>query len=216
MSDGHSLMEKQQQQLPVTNDGWNDAAKEAAERPINGTLLKFADWRWTAGKEATAVPDGTRLIAMATIALWTRWEDGKPVEYRIREAGHRLPERDELGYDDQSEWEIGPGGEPQDLWRNTSISSIREPPKPSPSRRQVGAAAARSLTWVIRSRVCATCTQTRCRSSNYARRKCPPSTDASQSRCSRSSAGRPPMAKRGSSSAKSHRERRSGSSMRAR
>src|SRR5262249_28577163 len=74
MSDGHSLMEKQQQQLPVTNDGWNDAAKEAAERPINGTLLKFADWRWTAGKEATAVPDGTRLIAMATIALWTRWK----------------------------------------------------------------------------------------------------------------------------------------------
>ena len=127
MSDGHSLMEKQQQQLPVTNDGWNDAAKEAAERPINGTLLKFADWRWTAGKEATAVPDSTRLIAMATIALWTRWEDGKPVEYRIREAGHRLPERDELGYDDQSEWEIGPGGEPQDPWRNTRLVYLVHP-----------------------------------------------------------------------------------------
>jgi hypothetical protein len=27
MSDGHSLMEKQQQQLPVTNDGWNDASR---------------------------------------------------------------------------------------------------------------------------------------------------------------------------------------------
>jgi hypothetical protein len=35
MSDGHSLMEKQQQ-LPVTNDGWNDAAKEAAERALRG------------------------------------------------------------------------------------------------------------------------------------------------------------------------------------
>jgi hypothetical protein len=36
MSDEHSLMEKQQQQLPVTNDGWNDAAKEAAERALRG------------------------------------------------------------------------------------------------------------------------------------------------------------------------------------
>jgi hypothetical protein len=36
MSDGHSLMEKQQQPLPVTNDGWNDAAKEAAERALRG------------------------------------------------------------------------------------------------------------------------------------------------------------------------------------
>ena len=35
MSDGHSLMEKQQQ-LPVTSDGWNDAAKEAAERALRG------------------------------------------------------------------------------------------------------------------------------------------------------------------------------------
>ena len=34
MSDEHSLMEKQQQQFPVTNDGWNDAAKEAAERAL--------------------------------------------------------------------------------------------------------------------------------------------------------------------------------------
>src|SRR5215831_4358952 len=127
MSDGHSLMEKQQQQLPVTNDGWNDAAKEAAERPINGTLLKFADWRWTAGKEATAVPDGTRLIAMATIALWTRWEDGKPVEYRIREAGHRLPERDELGYDDESQWEAGPDDEPKDPWQNTRLVYLVDP-----------------------------------------------------------------------------------------
>ena len=36
MSDEHSWREKQQQQLPVTHDGWNDAAKEAAERALRG------------------------------------------------------------------------------------------------------------------------------------------------------------------------------------
>ena len=39
----------------------------------------------------------------------------------------RLPERDELGYDDQSEWEIGPGGEAQDPWRNTRLVYLVHP-----------------------------------------------------------------------------------------
>src|SRR6516165_11666134 len=120
MSDGHSLMEKQQQQLPVTNDGWNDAAKEAAERPINGTLLKFADWRWTAGKEATAVPDA---CPSATSLATTTKANGKLAPAARRKTRGETPA--------------------------SSISSIREPPKPSRSRRQVGAAAARSLAWVI-------------------------------------------------------------------
>src|SRR5262249_20349228 len=63
MSDNHSLMK--QQTMPA-DDGWNDAANEAGERTIRGTLLKFSDWRWTAGKEATEIETGTRLVALAT------------------------------------------------------------------------------------------------------------------------------------------------------
>jgi hypothetical protein len=54
MSDSHTAMQKQEERAlaaPVGDDGWSHAAAEAAERSIRGTLLKFADWRWTAGKE---------------------------------------------------------------------------------------------------------------------------------------------------------------------
>src|SRR5215475_9769930 len=106
MSDSHTEMQKRKQNkltVPAGNDGWADAASEAAERTIRGTLLKFSDWRWTAGKEATEIETGTKLVALATQAGWVRWEDSKPVEYRMREPGRRLPDRDELGYDDQDE-----------------------------------------------------------------------------------------------------------------
>jgi hypothetical protein len=126
MSNSHTAMQKLATPPPA-NDGWNDAANEAAERTIRGTLLEFADWRWTSGKEATPVEDGTKLVALATAAMWVRWENGKPVEYRMREPGRRLPDREELGYDDQSEWEAGPSGEPQDPWRNTRLVYLVDP-----------------------------------------------------------------------------------------
>ena len=85
MSDNHTLMHQQAlAKPPPATNGWDDAAAEAAERTIRGQLLKFADWRWTVGKEATPIQEGTKLIALATSAMWVRWEDGKPVEYYAR------------------------------------------------------------------------------------------------------------------------------------
>jgi hypothetical protein len=104
-----------------TNDGWGDAAAEADENLIRGRLLKFSDWRWTAGKEAELIEEGSRFVALATTALWQRWQGGRPVESRMREPGKRLPDREDLGYEDESEWEEGPGGERQDPWRNTRL-----------------------------------------------------------------------------------------------
>ena len=127
MSDNHTLMHQQAlAKPPPVTDGWDDAAAEAAERTIRGQLLKFADWRWTVGKEATPIRDGTKLVALATSAMWVRWENGKPVEYRMREPGRRLPDREELGYDDESQWE-SPNGEPQDPWRNTRLVYLVDP-----------------------------------------------------------------------------------------
>lgn len=125
MSNNHMIM--QQRATSPADDGWNDAAAEASERTIRGTLLKFADWRWTAGKEATPISDGTKLVALATTAIWVRWENGKPVEYRTRQAGRRLPEREDLGHTDESEWEEGPDGKPQDPWRNTRLVYLVNP-----------------------------------------------------------------------------------------
>jgi hypothetical protein len=126
MSDNHSLMQQQPAAVPA-NDGWGDAAAEASERMIRGTLLKFADWRWTTGKEATPVADGTKLVALATVAMWVRWEDKKPAEYRMREPGRRLPDREELGHTDESQWDKDLSGEPQDPWRNTRLVYLVNP-----------------------------------------------------------------------------------------
>jgi hypothetical protein len=126
MSDNHSLMQ-QQPAAVAANDGWGDAAAEASERMIRGTLLKFADWRWTTGKEATPIADGTKLVALATVAMWVRWEDKKPAEYRMRESGRRLPDREELGHNDESQWDKDLSGEPQDPWRNTRLVYLVNP-----------------------------------------------------------------------------------------
>ena len=45
----------------------------------------------------------------------------------MRQPGQRLPERDELGHDDEDEWENGPNGEPQDPWRNTQLVRLVDP-----------------------------------------------------------------------------------------
>lgn len=123
MNDNQNAVE---QYIPA-GDGWDDAAAEAGERVIRGALLKFNDRRWTRGKEAVPIADGTRLVALATAAMWVRWEEGKPVEYRVRRPGERLPERKELGYDDEREWPNGPGGEPQDVWQNTRLIYLTDP-----------------------------------------------------------------------------------------
>jgi hypothetical protein len=79
MSDGHTALQQQNQQALTTpaDDGWNDAAAEEAGRLIHGTIMKFVDWRCYAGKQATPIEDGTKLVALATMALWQRWENGK-------------------------------------------------------------------------------------------------------------------------------------------
>jgi hypothetical protein len=110
-----------------TTDGWGDAAAENAERVLKGTLLKFSDWTWSKGKEGTKVPEGTRLVALGTVAAWVKWKDGKPAEYKIREAGARLPDREELGDTDEGDWEAGPDGGPKDPWQNTRFVHLVDP-----------------------------------------------------------------------------------------
>jgi hypothetical protein len=110
-----------------TDDGWDDAATENAERVIKGTLLKFADWNWTKGTEGTNVEKSTALVALSTVAAWVRWVDGKPVEYRMRQPGEQLPDRDELGDLDESAWEQGPDGNPKDPWQNTRFVYLIDP-----------------------------------------------------------------------------------------
>jgi len=112
----------------VAVDGWDDTAAEAETRLIRGSLLRFADWKWSIGKEAIEVKEGRQLVTVATTAAWVKWREGKRVDYRLRESGGRLPDRDELGDNDRTQWELGPDGkEVRDPWQNTRFVDMLDP-----------------------------------------------------------------------------------------
>src|SRR5215470_10242573 len=117
------------QQLPANrDDGWTDTAAEMDSQFIRGTLLKFADWRWTKGKDGIEVEKGTQLVALETAAAWVKWWDNKPVRpYVKREPGKKLPDREELGDLDESLWQLGPDGKPRDPWQNTRFVYLLDP-----------------------------------------------------------------------------------------
>jgi hypothetical protein len=112
----------------ITNDdGWTDAAAEAHERVLRGTLLRFSDWNWSRGKEAGPVEKGTRLIATGTTSAWVKWAQGKPVEYRMKPTGKPMPDRETLGDTDEAVWEKGPDGKPRDPWQHTKFVYLINP-----------------------------------------------------------------------------------------
>ena len=58
------------------DDSWNSPIDdEDAGRQIQGTLLRFDDKQWFAGKEKTVIPNGSRYIALGIKAGWKRWEN---------------------------------------------------------------------------------------------------------------------------------------------
>jgi len=111
----------------INDDGWIDAAAEAHERVLRGTLLRFHDWNWTHGKEANPIEKGTRLVATGTASAWVKWVKGKPTEYRMRVSGKPLPDRETLGDTDEGLWEMGPDQRPRDPWQNTRFVYLVDP-----------------------------------------------------------------------------------------
>jgi hypothetical protein len=107
------------QSTAIPTDGWDDTAAEAESRVIRGSLLKYLEGRWSVGTENEPVKEGRQLVAVATSAAWVKWQGGKPVEYRVREPGVPMPEREELGDCDRMGWENGSDGQPRDPWQST-------------------------------------------------------------------------------------------------
>jgi hypothetical protein len=110
-----------------TTDGWDDVAIEASQRVLRGTLIRFADWTWTRGKEAEPIEKGTQLVATGTAAAWVKWAGGKPVETRLRRPGATMPERAELGDTDETLWEVGADKRPKDPWAHTRFVYLIDP-----------------------------------------------------------------------------------------
>jgi hypothetical protein len=111
----------------ISNDGWVEAASDNDEQTMRGDLLRFTDWRWTAGKERRQLPRGTKLVAVSTAAAWVRWFGNKPIETVWRKPGRKLPDREDLSFTDEAQWDIGPDGEPRDPWQNTRYVYLIDP-----------------------------------------------------------------------------------------
>jgi hypothetical protein len=84
-----------------------------------GKLLKFNKGKYSANDKD--VPIGTEYAALPHELRrgWVRFEDGKPVEYRIglvREGYQFLP-RDSLGSMDERKWERDRNAKPKDPWQ---------------------------------------------------------------------------------------------------
>ena len=115
--------------------------------------MKFADWKWTKGKESIEVKHGTAFVALGTTAGWVKWYGGKPIEYKVRQAGHRLPDRDELGDLEEDDWELGPDNKPKDpVGRIRALSTSSTRPVPRRTRSPPRAGVVVKLSMILPSR----------------------------------------------------------------
>jgi hypothetical protein len=95
---------------------------------IEGTLLKFTQGDYVAGKEGDEIPEGTLMIVgMDTIKVgWQKWQDGRVVDECIGLLidGFVQPKREELGDNDKSLWETDDDGALKDLWSQVNFAQM--------------------------------------------------------------------------------------------
>ena len=109
--------------LSIERAALDPDAQYAAATARDGVLLKFTkEGEWVAAHDSpTVIPDSTELVAlMPEFALaWTRWADGRPTDRHVTlVASGAVPmRRDQLGDNDQSQWETDDEGHLRDPWQ---------------------------------------------------------------------------------------------------
>lgn len=115
----------------AVQNGYDPFAAYGQEAASGGTFLKFNKGEWQAGQNSDEVPLGTRLVVnMSELSIgWIRWENGSPAERRLNllTSGIKPERREDLGFDDQSEWETNDDGDPQDPWNFTNELPMADP-----------------------------------------------------------------------------------------
>jgi hypothetical protein len=104
----------------------NFSALDAAiGNDLDGEPLRFKDGRFLQGFDKNIIEEGTVLRIAPTSVQdgFVRWEDGKPVDWRLREwISATLPiYRDSLGDTDEREWPDG-----KDPWVYTMIVALKD------------------------------------------------------------------------------------------
>lgn len=94
-----------------------------------GRMLKFAKGKYFSG--ADEIPIGREMIAHITALArgWIKFADGKVAERRIGKVidGFRVPDREELGDNDPSQWERDSANKPRDPWTRQVYLPLEDP-----------------------------------------------------------------------------------------
>jgi hypothetical protein len=119
---------------PVTNDAVQDYLDTHATSTIPGTLVRFngKDARYVLlnGEDLPVKPDA-RFFFLSD-QIWGGWikfpeEGGAPESIQgLLNDGFRVPPREELGDDDQSQWKIGLNGDPEDPWKQQLVALLQD------------------------------------------------------------------------------------------
>jgi hypothetical protein len=105
------------------------AASVRGKTGFDATILRFNGGDWTAGKDNINMNDEEFIVLADHLMLgWCKWQDGKPVDYRIGLVRDRFkpPHRGELGDNDVSRWERR-GNERKDPWQFTYYVPLVDP-----------------------------------------------------------------------------------------
>lgn len=111
--------------LPAQDDPYAEVAMEGGGQ--FGKILKYVKGQWW--HDETEVSLGTEFVALMHEAMRgdVRFQNGKPVEQRIgyiRDRA-RFARREDLGFTDQTVWEMDKKGNPTDPWsRQTYLPLI--------------------------------------------------------------------------------------------
>ena len=83
--------------------------------------MKFSESRFRYGSDGVELPAGTKLVATELRNVWVLWEDGKPTKHVEVVPGQPPITRDQLGYNDKSQWPLGLLGEQEDPYKYRKI-----------------------------------------------------------------------------------------------
>lgn len=113
-----------QQQTQVATTGRNPFeayGEQASQRAITGQLLKFTKGDFVTGENNDMFDMETQLVANMDNFLvgWIRWKENRPTDQVMGKVstGYQPPRRNELGDNNEDEWELDDRGEPRDPWQ---------------------------------------------------------------------------------------------------
>jgi len=115
---------------PSTRNAFEAYGQQMSISSITGTLIKFNKGDWVTGEDED-LDENLELVANMDQLMvgWIKWVDNRPAEQIMGPVaeGYQAPRRNELGDQDQNEWEVDDQGRPRDPWQFSNYIVLKEP-----------------------------------------------------------------------------------------